>query len=52
MTPWTIVNTPEEAGISSRGLLNYLDAVAKTPEVELQAIMVLRHGKLAATMMA
>lgn len=50
MTPWTIVNTPEEAGISSRGLLNYLDAVAKTPEVEHHAIMVLRHGKLAATM--
>ncbi|MBQ8149393.1 MAG: serine hydrolase [Clostridia bacterium] len=50
MTPWTIVNTPEEAGISSRGLLNYLDAVAKAPEVEHHAIMVLRHGKLAATM--
>lgn len=50
MTTWTVAHTPEEAGISSRGLLNYLDAVANTPEVEHHAIMVLRHGKLAATM--
>ncbi len=50
MVPWTIANTPEEAGISSRGLLRYLDAAAAAPEVEHHAIMVLRHGKLAAQM--
>ena len=50
MEQWIKVSTPEEAGISSHGLLNYLDAVAEAPEVEHHAIMVLRHGKLAATM--
>ncbi len=50
MEQWTKVKIPEDAGLSSRGLLNYLDAVANAPEVEHHAIMVLRHGKLAATM--
>lgn len=50
MERWTTVQTPEEVGISSRGLLRYLDAVAAAPQVEHHAIMVLRHGKLAATM--
>ena len=50
MERWTKVQTPEEVGISSRGLLNYLDAVAAAPQVEHHAIMVLRHGKLAAAM--
>ena len=50
MERWTKVQTPEEVGISSRGLLNYLDAVAAAPQVEHHAIMVLRHGKLVATM--
>lgn len=50
MKQWTRATVPEEVGISSRGLLNYLDAVANTPEVEHHAIMVMRHGKLVATM--
>ena len=50
MEHWLKVQTPEEVGISSRGLLRYLDAVAAAPQVEHHAIMVLRHGKLAAAM--
>ncbi len=50
MKQWTKVNVPEEVGISSKGMLDYLNAVATTPEVEHHGIMVLRHGKLAAEM--
>lgn len=48
-TPWLIANTPEEAGISSKGLLTYLDEVAKSG-LEHHAIMIYRHGKLALSM--
>ena len=30
MKPWENVSVPEEAGISSKGLLRYLDAVSYT----------------------
>ena len=41
------VSRPEDAGISSRGILNYLDAV-KEAGLEHHAVWVLRHGQVAA----
>jgi len=48
-SPWINANTPEEAGISSKGLLQYLDAVEESG-LEHHSIMVLRHGRLALAM--
>lgn len=47
--PWQTVSCPEEAGISSKGLLAYLDAV-EASGLEHHSILILRHGKLALTM--
>ena len=49
MKPWKIASVPEEAGVSSAGLLQYLDAVAASG-LEHHSILVLRHGKLACRM--
>ena len=49
MEPWKTVQFPEEAGVSSAGLLKYLDAVAASG-LEHHSILVLRHGKLACKM--
>ena len=38
--------TPEEAGVSSQGILSYLQAVKETGQ-ELHNVMLLRHGKVA-----
>lgn len=46
MKPWETAVVPEEAGVSSRGILNYLDAVERSGG-ELHAVMILRHGRLA-----
>lgn len=46
---WPAVSCPEDAGISSKGLLDYLDAVEKSG-LEHHAVVVLRHGKLACRM--
>lgn len=47
MNPWTVVSTPEEAGLSSRTLIEYLDAV-QTAGIEQHSVMVVKNGKLAA----
>ena len=47
--PWRTVSCPEEAGVSSKGLLAYLDAV-KDSGLEHHSILVLRHGALACKM--
>lgn len=46
---WPAVSCPEDAGVSSKGLLDYLDAVAASG-LEHHAIVVLRHGKPACRM--
>jgi CubicO group peptidase (beta-lactamase class C family) len=38
---------PEDEGVSSRGIINFLDAVSKSKN-ELHSIMFLRHGKVIA----
>lgn len=48
-TPWLVTNKPEDAGISSKGLLTYLDEVEKSG-LEHHSIMIYRHGKLALSM--
>ena len=45
----TLTAFPEDAGLSSRGLMRYLDAV-QASGLEHHAILVARHGKLAARM--
>ncbi len=45
MKQWEKVR-PEDVGISSKGLLEYLEQVEKN-DVELHSVKVLRHGKLA-----
>lgn len=47
MNPWLTVNTPEEAGLSSRALLDYLDAVERSG-IEQHSVMVVKNGRLAA----
>lgn len=42
-------NTPEELGISSKGLLAYIDAVERYGQ-EIHGLMLLRHGKVALEM--
>ena len=49
MNPWILVNTPEEAGLSSRAMLDFLDA-AQAAEIQLHSVMVIKDGKLAANM--
>ena len=49
MTPFAIARTPEEAGLSSRALLDYLDAVAASG-MEHHCVMIYRRGLLAATL--
>ena len=49
MQPWKIAQTPEEAGISSEGILKYLDAV-EASGIEHHSILVLRNGMLACKM--
>lgn len=49
MQPWKIAHTPEEAGLSSQGILNYLDAV-KASGIEPHSILVLKDGMLACKM--
>ncbi len=49
MNPWTVVNTPEEAGLSSRAMLDFLDA-AKAADIQLHSVMVFKDGMLAANM--
>ncbi len=46
MTPWINASTPEEAGVSSKGLMRYLDAL-EASGIEHHSIVVLRNGKLA-----
>ncbi len=40
-------STPDAEGISSQGIINFLDAAAKTDH-EFHSIMILRHGKVVA----
>lgn len=47
--PWKTALCPEEAGISSKGLLAYLDAVQQSG-LEHHSILVLRNGTLACKM--
>lgn len=49
MTPWKIAHTPEEAGLSSQAMLDFLDA-AKAAGIELHSVMVIKDGMLAANM--
>ena len=49
MNPWMTAHTPEEAGLSSRALLDFLDA-ADAAGIELHSVMVVKDGKLAANM--
>ena len=46
-SPWIVANTPEEGGLSSRALLDYLDAIEKTG-IEQHSVMVIKDGVLAA----
>lgn len=46
MKPWEIASVPEEAGVSSKGLLRYLDEVAASG-LEHHSILVWKDGKLA-----
>jgi len=48
MTPWKIASCPEEAGISSKAILNYLDAVKEAGQ-EPHSVMILKDGVLAAS---
>lgn len=47
MNPWKIASCPEEAGLSSRALLDYLDALAASG-IEQHSLMVVKNGMLAA----
>ena len=49
MEAWKVACTPEEAGVSSKGLLKYLDAVLASG-LEHHSILVLRNGMLACKM--
>jgi CubicO group peptidase (beta-lactamase class C family) len=40
-------STPEEQGVSSKAIIDFLDAVAKSKH-EMHSIMILRHGKVIA----
>ena len=49
MNPWIVASCPEEAGLSSRAMLDFLDA-AQDAGIELHSVMVVKDGKLAANM--
>ncbi len=49
MTPFKTAAAPEEAGLSSQALLDFLDA-AKAAGIELHSVMVIKDGLLAANM--
>lgn len=49
MNPWIVASCPEEAGLSSRAMLDFLDA-AQEAGIELHSVMVVKDGKLAANM--
>ena len=49
MEPWKKAADPEDAGVSSAGLMQYLDAV-EASGLEHHSIMILRHGQLACTL--
>ena len=40
-------STPEAEGVSSKGIIDFLDAISKTKH-EMHSIMILRHGKVIA----
>jgi CubicO group peptidase (beta-lactamase class C family) len=40
-------STPEEQGVSSKGIIDFLDAISKSKH-EMHSIMILRHGKVIA----
>ena len=40
-------STPETEGVSSKGIMEFLDAIAQTKH-EMHSIMILRHGKVIA----
>lgn len=40
-------STPDAEGVSSKGIIDFLDAIAKTNH-EMHSIMILRHGKVVA----
>ena len=44
--PWEKVS-PESVGIDSGAVIRLLDAFSENPKAELQALMIVRHGKLA-----
>jgi hypothetical protein len=41
------VSVPEKEGVSSAGIIDFLDAAAKS-KTEFHSIMILRHGKVIA----
>ena len=47
--PWKVANCPEEAGVSSKGVLAFLDALQEAG-IEPHSILVLRNGMLACKM--
>lgn len=47
MNPWKIASSPEEAGLSSQALMDYLDAL-KASGIEQHSVMVIKNGMLAA----
>ena len=49
LEPWKIAKFPEEAGISSKGVLAFLDALQEAG-IEPHSILVLRNGMLACKM--
>ncbi|MGN1369352.1 MAG: serine hydrolase domain-containing protein [Aristaeellaceae bacterium] len=48
MNPWRIAQTPEEGGLSSRALLDYLDAL-EASGIRQHSLMVVKNGCLAAS---
>lgn len=49
--PWEKVS-PESVGIDSEAVIRLLDAFEENPKAELQGLMIVRHGKLAAAGLA
>lgn len=49
MIPWKIASAPEEAGLSSKALMDYLDAVEES-KLEHHSVMIYKDGFLAASM--
>lgn len=51
MIPWTIAAAPEEVGLSSQALLDFLDA-AKSAGITMHSLMLIKDGTLAASVHA